>query len=639
MYQLSLERKESLDDHVRRRTEPRFAVARSMSNRDLRVATIADANSETERWRLIRELKESTLNGRKAYDDVEEDEDDAGTAPSLRSTKSWWSRKPSKIDDNRSSATSKTKGLRSRLSRWSRRKSSKSRNKTEHGVDESFESYTVHSAPDLTRPNLAATRSTFSLRNLMVGQVTKSFDDDEITLGSAFGTNDTDYQKLDYEPAPAPPTKLHRRASFFSRLFQRRKKAKPSDMTSEESQPTDDRISDSDSESSSSFDEEIMASSSSSFSFEGDDVLGEATSGQATLSTSPRRTISPMDRWSPISVEVTPDAPKQPMRRTDGDSNGASLPPPPIQEEMKDHVDESEDDESVVSLLSGLLATWAAQREEEERDDFEASPKAGRKSCLKSPQRSTRPVLSVAFGRVLVREYARCVGDNPSCSSGPPISLDWAYLEAQAYNLDEYESDKPDKRSKKEFYLPAVKRKDILSVEWQCSEEEMRKARREATYVQYCREKSAFTGSRAAAKEAAFLRKANRKLVKAKVDVSDTSQPVVSRSGSPTKQLVDVAPIRPKVPVSPTKIPPSPNQRKARLQTPEQPYSPVRLPPAAHTPSPSPARCEPHRPTPLFRRVPSGSSIIRVTPKLQSHRSDVAAPRPSHTNRRISSDF
>uniref|UniRef100_A0A7S2EIZ4 Uncharacterized protein n=1 Tax=Ditylum brightwellii TaxID=49249 RepID=A0A7S2EIZ4_9STRA len=34
---------------------------------------------------------------------------------------------------------------------------------------------------------------------------------------------------------------------------------------------------------------------------------------------------------------------------------------------------------------------------------------------------------SVTFGQVEVREYGLTLGDNPSCSNGPPLTLDWSY--------------------------------------------------------------------------------------------------------------------------------------------------------------------------------------------------------------------
>lgn len=45
---------------------------------------------------------------------------------------------------------------------------------------------------------------------------------------------------------------------------------------------------------------------------------------------------------------------------------------------------------------------------------------------------------SVHFGTVEIRQYLCCLGDNPACSSGPPITLDWKYSTVGAYPVDEY---------------------------------------------------------------------------------------------------------------------------------------------------------------------------------------------------------
>ena len=47
---------------------------------------------------------------------------------------------------------------------------------------------------------------------------------------------------------------------------------------------------------------------------------------------------------------------------------------------------------------------------------------------------------TVGFNGVEIREYSQCLGDNPSCSSGPPISLDWKYdPRPRRLSLDNYE--------------------------------------------------------------------------------------------------------------------------------------------------------------------------------------------------------
>lgn len=182
---------------------------------------------------------------------------------------------------------------------------------------------------------------------------------------------------------------------------------------------------------------------------------------------------------------------------------------------------EDEDDDSILSLLSGLLATWSTERDginvtitqrvSAVRDGVQP------KSILKVPSHESeeqkvdpRERYPVRFKTIEVREYERIVGDNPSCSKGPPISIGWEYTLRPHYPINDYEHlVRGPRRTKKEFHLSADRRTHLLVNEWNCSEDDIRKARREATYIQYCRAKTAFSGSRAAAKEAAFLRKAN----------------------------------------------------------------------------------------------------------------------------------
>lgn len=47
---------------------------------------------------------------------------------------------------------------------------------------------------------------------------------------------------------------------------------------------------------------------------------------------------------------------------------------------------------------------------------------------------------SVSFDEVQVHEFAQWLGDNPSCSEGPPIALSWDCVHTQVLKLDEYET-------------------------------------------------------------------------------------------------------------------------------------------------------------------------------------------------------
>ena len=275
-------------------------------------------------------------------------------------------------------------------------------------------------------------------------------------------------------------------------------------------------------------------------------------SGPREISNEPAASVDrrpPHDRWSPVSFEISTDPqgnssspPRVPRRsyepqnfsepsndesKTENDSEDVCLPS--SQNEIavdstdipKNRERIESDDGSVVSLLSGLLTMWATRSSsermlsDEDKNDSVCNTALSLRSCLKRSSDSqvvcARPLRSrhsVCFTVVQVREYERTVGDNPSCTKGPPISLGWAYYQITPdINVEVY-SQRP-KRTKRQFHLPPGKRNNLLVREWEVPEEDIRKARREATYIQYCRERTAPTGFRI--KEASYLRKANQK--------------------------------------------------------------------------------------------------------------------------------
>ena len=70
---------------------------------------------------------------------------------------------------------------------------------------------------------------------------------------------------------------------------------------------------------------------------------------------------------------------------------------------------------------------------------------------------------SVCFASVQVREYPRILGDNPSVTSGPPISLSWNYDQDTSglCSIDEWESKRgTERRSRSEFRVPESVRTD-----------------------------------------------------------------------------------------------------------------------------------------------------------------------------------
>jgi hypothetical protein len=87
---------------------------------------------------------------------------------------------------------------------------------------------------------------------------------------------------------------------------------------------------------------------------------------------------------------------------------------------------------------------------------------------------------SVAFGSVIVRCYAQTLGDNSCVSYGPPISLDWDYEEQEAITLDDYEDNRPPRRSARQMVLSYYTRKNILSWKYGITEDELKAAHKKA---------------------------------------------------------------------------------------------------------------------------------------------------------------
>ena len=71
---------------------------------------------------------------------------------------------------------------------------------------------------------------------------------------------------------------------------------------------------------------------------------------------------------------------------------------------------------------------------------------------------------SVSFGTISVREYARILGDNPSASAGPPISLSWDYISFPPQKVDSYESlfSSDDRRTKLQMLMHPNTRRKML---------------------------------------------------------------------------------------------------------------------------------------------------------------------------------
>lgn len=75
--------------------------------------------------------------------------------------------------------------------------------------------------------------------------------------------------------------------------------------------------------------------------------------------------------------------------------------------------------------------------------------------------------LAVAFDTIHIREYEREISDNPSCSSGAPIGIGWAFNpKEKVISVDEYEARRGRRRVNNELMMPRGLREKILMKEW-----------------------------------------------------------------------------------------------------------------------------------------------------------------------------
>jgi len=71
---------------------------------------------------------------------------------------------------------------------------------------------------------------------------------------------------------------------------------------------------------------------------------------------------------------------------------------------------------------------------------------------------------TLTFGTVEIRMYDRIIGDNPSCSRGPSVSIGWRYYkdETVCKTLDDYEAARPPRLDHFEMVMSRVKRESLL---------------------------------------------------------------------------------------------------------------------------------------------------------------------------------
>jgi hypothetical protein len=98
---------------------------------------------------------------------------------------------------------------------------------------------------------------------------------------------------------------------------------------------------------------------------------------------------------------------------------------------------------------------------------------------------------SVTFKLIEVREYERVLGDHPDTTLGPPISIGWGFVEHDAVDLDEYESQR--KKSGIKVLLAHTRRRILRDV-YGYSDKELRKAEVDVSRIFYQRSQTKSLG-------------------------------------------------------------------------------------------------------------------------------------------------
>jgi hypothetical protein len=97
----------------------------------------------------------------------------------------------------------------------------------------------------------------------------------------------------------------------------------------------------------------------------------------------------------------------------------------------------------------------------------------------------------VRFEQVWIREYAQTLGDNPSVSYGPPITLDWFFQEMEPISLEAYEAYRgPRRRTLRQMCMNYYTRRNLLLWIYSLEESALKKATKEA---ERCKRERAIT--------------------------------------------------------------------------------------------------------------------------------------------------
>eukprot|EP00978_Attheya_sp_CCMP212_P015913 scaffold41196_cov63-Attheya_sp.AAC.4 len=136
------------------------------------------------------------------------------------------------------------------------------------------------------------------------------------------------------------------------------------------------------------------------------------------------------------------------------------------------------------------LSDYKTESSDEEKDP-NAPPiepidltKRPTRSCLKSAVKRVSSERCVSFTNLHIREYRQIIGDHPCCGAGPPLSLGWDFKSKDKLAINDYESTRCPRRSRRNLRLDSETRRELF-----VDKCEVRKAERKVYRNRQCRQR------------------------------------------------------------------------------------------------------------------------------------------------------
>lgn len=97
----------------------------------------------------------------------------------------------------------------------------------------------------------------------------------------------------------------------------------------------------------------------------------------------------------------------------------------------------------------------------------------------------------VKFGDLEMRFYNRRLGDNPACTSGAPVELDWTYnKDTFSTSINEYETHRLPRRSRRQLAMTSITRRNMMIYHFGCTHDQIDRAAQGTKKIQRQRQKT-----------------------------------------------------------------------------------------------------------------------------------------------------